>query len=157
MGAAADVGFGAARRALQADGTVRLPAAPCVVELDAGTNLAVGTTPWGIGEHLAKRLPGTTVVRLTEAPADAGAVLDDAAAPLVVAVRDAHRFEWQQRTVEQLLAARPGGIVVEMGWPIWRPRGAGGYLATCGAARVSALAAAELLTGARDGEEAACG
>jgi beta-N-acetylhexosaminidase len=156
MGAAADVGLGAARRALRADGAVALPGAPCVVELDAAANLAAGATPWGIGEHLAKRLPGTAVVRLATAPADARAVLGGARAPLVVVVRDAHRFEWQRRTVQQLLAARPGAVVVEMGRPIWRPRGAGGYLATYGAARASALAAAELLAGARDGEEAAC-
>jgi beta-N-acetylhexosaminidase len=156
MGAAADVGLGAARRALRADGAVGLPGVPCVVELDAGANLAVGATPWGIGAHLARRLPGTTVVRLATPAADARAVLDGVAAPLVVVVRDAHRFEWQRRAAEQLLAARPGAVLVEMGRPVWRPSGAGGYLATYGAARASALAAAELLAGARRGEEAAC-
>jgi len=141
----------AARRALHVEGDVSLRGRPpCVVELDPETNLAVGDTAWGIGRHLAARLPGTRVVHLAEAvAADLYAVLDGGGRPLVAVVRDAHRSGWQRRTVEQLLAAHPaGGIVVEMGLPMWRPAGAAGYLATYGAALASALAAAELLTGA---------
>jgi beta-N-acetylhexosaminidase len=138
---------GAAGRALLVEGDVALAGAPCVVELRPETNLAIGDTTWGIAEHLAGRLPGTRVIRLAEAERlDPRAVLDGDRRPLVVVVRDAHRSGWQRRTVEQLLATCPGGIVVEMGLPIWRPPAATGYLATYGASRASALAAAEELT-----------
>jgi hypothetical protein len=46
--------------------------------------------------------------------------------------------------VTGLLAARPDAVVVEMGLPVWRPRG-GAYVATYGAAGASGLAAAEVL------------
>ena len=44
-----------------------------------------------------------------------------------------------------LLAARPDLILVEMGLPFWRPPEGTSYLATYGASRASAQAAAELL------------
>ena len=59
-------------------------------------------------------------------------------------VRDAHRHPAAAGPGDQLLAARPDAVVVEMGLPVWRPPG-GGYLATYGAARSSGQAAAEVL------------
>jgi len=46
--------------------------------------------------------------------------------------------------VEALLAARPDLVLVEMGLPLWRPPEGTSYLATFGASRASAHAAAEL-------------
>ena len=44
-----------------------------------------------------------------------------------------------------MLAARPDTVLVEMGLPRWQPPDGTSYLATYGASRASAQAAAELL------------
>jgi beta-N-acetylhexosaminidase len=62
-----------------------------------------------------------------------------------VVLRDAHRHPWQRELV------RPGSIVVETGLPEWRPAAVRAYVATHGAGRVNLEAAAELLTGPRQG------
>ncbi len=41
--------------------------------------------------------------------------------------------------------ARPDAVVIEMGLPACRPAGASAYIATNGAARVCAIAAAEVM------------
>ncbi|WP_182886299.1 glycoside hydrolase family 3 protein [Microbispora sp. H10885] len=153
-------------------GTLPLAAAPHVVELAPETNLAIDKgMPWGAGEPLGKLLPGTTVTRLraedvraqdghaqdghaedgrgAREPGDgvAAAILRQAAErPLVVVVRDAHRHPWQTDLLERLLAARPDGVVVEMGLPGRTDLGAV-HIATHGAARVCGQAAAEVLAG----------
>ena len=77
---------------------------------------------------------------------DAAAILAAAAGrSLVAVVRDAHRDELTRSLVSALLAARPDLILVEMGLPFWRPPEGTSYLATYGASRASAHAAAELL------------
>jgi beta-N-acetylhexosaminidase len=77
---------------------------------------------------------------------DATAILAAAAGrSLVAVVRDAHRDEQTRSLVSALLAARPDLILVEMGLPFWRPPEGTSYLATYGASRASAHAAAELL------------
>ena len=79
-------------------------------------------------------------------PVDAAGILAAAAGrSLVAVVRDAHRDEQTQSLVNALLAARPDLILVEMGLPFWRPPEGTSYLATYGASRASAQAAAELL------------
>ncbi|GIH68756.1 glycoside hydrolase family 3 protein [Sphaerimonospora thailandensis] len=155
-----EIGLAAARRAVRitrrpgAEAVLPLTAAPHVVELAPETNLAIDKgMPWGAGEPLSKLLPGTTVTRLTE-PDVVGpggdmsdAVLDQAAdRPLVLVVRDAHRHLWQLGLVERLLAARPDGVVVEMGLPGRTDLGVA-HIATHGSARVCGQAAAEALTG----------
>ncbi|MEW9532303.1 glycoside hydrolase family 3 protein [Microbispora sp. NPDC049125] len=151
------IGLAAARRAVRIthrDGTggvLPLPAAPHVVELTPETNLAIDKgMPWGAGEPLRALLPGTTVVRLGERDAVdglPGAALHQAGGrPLVIVVRDAHRHPWQMRALERMLAARPDGVVVEMGLPGRTDLGAV-HIATHGAARVCGQAAAEVLAG----------
>jgi beta-N-acetylhexosaminidase len=77
---------------------------------------------------------------------DAAAILAAAAGrSLVAVVRDAHRDEQTRSLVSALLAARPDLILVEMGLPFWRPPEGTSYLATYGASRASAHAAAEQL------------
>ncbi|MEO3810110.1 glycoside hydrolase family 3 N-terminal domain-containing protein [Sphaerisporangium sp. B11E5] len=133
-------------------------AAPYVVELARVMNLAIDKhTPWGVGEPLAKLLPGTTVARFEEdawaalGPAVGSAVLTPAAGrPLVIVARDAHRVPWQTAALDRLLAARPDAAVVEMGLPGRTDLGAV-HIATHGAARVCGQAAAETLLALLDG------
>jgi beta-N-acetylhexosaminidase len=86
-----------------------------------------------------------------EGPADdgrvdaAGILAAAAGRSLVAVVRDAHRDEQTRSLVSALLAARPDLILVEMGLPFWRPPEGTSYLATYGASRASAHAAAEQL------------
>jgi beta-N-acetylhexosaminidase len=142
----AEVGLEAARRALRAEGDVASDGPPLVVELRPAASIAAGEAGRGLGTAVRSRAPGTAVVRLAAAPEDAGAVLRRyEGRPLVVVVRDAHRYEWQRAAVDALLAAGGGGTVVETGLAVWRPERASAYVATYGAGRVNLEAAAELI------------
>ena len=121
-------GMEAARRALLAEGDVRVPWPPVVVELSAEPTIAAGPVP----ASLADRIPGATVVDHSDVPPERR--------PVVV-LRNAHRDESHRRVAEAL----PGAVVVETGTPAWRPSRAAGYLATYGAGRVNLDAAAERL------------
>jgi beta-N-acetylhexosaminidase len=144
----ADVGLAAARRAVRVFGRVARPAgAPVLVEVVPPANIAVGAVPWG----LEPWVPATSIIRVgTVATADAlaatagQAIAAAAGRPLVVVVRDAHRYLAARELVTRLLGARPDAVVLEMGLPVWRPP-EGAYIATYGAAHSSGLAAAELL------------
>jgi beta-N-acetylhexosaminidase len=67
----------------------------------------------------------------------------------VIEVRDLQRRPEHQAAVDSLLRQHPDAILVEMGVPAQRPARARAYLATHGSARVCAIAAVELMTGAR--------
>jgi beta-N-acetylhexosaminidase len=144
-----DVGLAAARRALRLDGVPRPIVDPVLVELVPPSNIAVGQVPWGLARWVA---PGSvhrisTYGGSAEEAADLAVSAVVAAAtdrPLLIVVRDAHRYPAAQSVVTALLAARPDSIVIEMGLPIWRPP-ARTYLATFGATRASSLATAEML------------
>ncbi|MGA4948988.1 glycoside hydrolase family 3 protein [Streptomyces lydicamycinicus] len=152
------IGLTAARRALRV--TAAGPYRPLVepVYVAAFTplaNIAVGDeTPWGVAAELARLLPGTETATCTGEAAAAGgtaALVDGlltAAADrrLVAVVRDVHRHPWMADALNTLLAARPDTAVIEMGVPQAPPQGAL-HVATHGAARVCAQAAAEALTG----------
>jgi beta-N-acetylhexosaminidase len=143
-----DVGLTAARRAVRVAGGPAGPLSrPVLVEVVPPASIAVGTVPWG----LAAWVPADSVVRVAagSSTSDLAAAVDAGLAaaqgrPLVIVVRDAHRYPGARDLVTRLLAARPDAVVVEMGLPIWRPPH-GGYVATYGAARISGLAAAEIL------------
>ncbi len=98
---------------------------------EPGTDGNARSRPDGNGE------PGDTGV--------AGILAAAAGRSLVVAVRDAHRDQQTRSLVGALLAARPDLVLVEMGLPFWHPPEGTSYLATYGASRASATAAAELL------------
>ncbi|MBN6053165.1 glycoside hydrolase family 3 protein [Nonomuraea sp. RK-328] len=149
-------GLAAARRAVRvtrrsAEPVLPITAAPVVIELAPEMNLAIDkATPWGVGEPLARLLPGTSVTRLTAAQAT-GPALEEllrggAGRPLVVAVRDAHRHPWLAEALRHLLSARPDTVVVEMGLPLRADVGAV-HIATYGSAPVCGRAAAEVITG----------
>jgi beta-N-acetylhexosaminidase len=142
----ARAGLTAARRALQVSGLARRPADPLVVEFSSQRNIAVGTVPWGLSPWLdgnMQRLDaGQGEASLAGAVAD---VLTRAAGrPLVIVVRDAHRHPAVRAVITVLLSTHPDAVVVEMGLPVWRPPG-GADVATYGAARPNAQAAAEVL------------
>ncbi|HEY7146354.1 MAG TPA: glycoside hydrolase family 3 N-terminal domain-containing protein [Streptosporangiaceae bacterium] len=142
-----EVGLIAARRAVRVEGAVRPAANPLVVEIVPPANIAVGTVPWGLGSWV----PRGSVRRVSTAAARQAApsVLTAAAGrPLIIVVRDAHRYRAARDLVTALLRARPDAVVVEMGLPAWRPPAAA-YIATYGAARTSGRAAAEVLGLAR--------
>ena len=151
------VGLRAARRAIKvtrADGAADLPISgpPHVVEFTPRSNIAVGAeTPWGLGAPLREHLPGTTAVRLTAddvtAPADPVPPILAAAAgrPLVLVARDIHRHAWLAGVLHRIIGARPDAVVVEMGVPVAVVGAV--HVATYGATRACARAAAELIAG----------
>ena len=162
-GVAPGVGLTAARRAMRASGPRRTLNRPVIIEIEPRENIAAGRFGWGFapwapagsvhrvgavngaGAGLADA--GLADARLTDTgPADASGILTAAAGrSLVAVVRDAHRDESARSLIGTLLAARPDLILVEMGLPLWRPPEGTSYLATYGASRASAHAAAELL------------
>jgi beta-N-acetylhexosaminidase len=143
-GAAEGIGLLAARRALRRSGPVRTALAdPLVVEVEPAENIASGRFAWGFASWADVR-------RVDPADGDgtaADAIVAAAAGrSLVLAVRGADEA---LPLVGELLAARPDTIVVEMGIPVWAPPPGTAYLATYGASRASAQAAAEALGLAR--------
>jgi beta-N-acetylhexosaminidase len=155
------VGLTAARRAVQVSGPRRTLSHPVIIEVEPRENIAAGRFGWGLGPWA----PDGSVHRVSASgrllngaglgpadgtagpgPVDATGILAAAARrSLVAVVRDAHRDEQTRSLVGALLAARPDLILVEMGLPFWRPPEGTSYLATYGASRASAQAAAELL------------
>jgi beta-N-acetylhexosaminidase len=139
-------GLYAARRAIRTTAPARLAAAPHVIELQPELNFAIAPeTPWGVGGPLAELLPGTSCTQLTNAdrlPAELARAADR---PLVLVVRDAHRYPWVLDAVAAALAARPDAVIVEMGIPMVTPGRV--HVATYGATAVAGRAAAELLSG----------
>jgi beta-N-acetylhexosaminidase len=135
-----DVGLVAARRALRRSGPVP-PALvdPLIVEVEPEESIAAGRFTWGFE-------PWAAVKRVDPAAGDgaaAGSILAASARrPLVLAVRDARSV---LSLVGEVLAARPDAVIIEMGVPAWTPPPGTAYLATYGASRVCAQAAAEAL------------
>jgi beta-N-acetylhexosaminidase len=166
------IGLQAARRAVQLCGERPSLTAPVIVEVEPRGNVAVGRAAWGLtpwapsgsvrriaAAPLAVAVvdPGDNVAPVPipleegEEPAKEATAADilavAAGRSLVLVVRDAHRSPATQDLVTSVLAGRPDAVVVEMGLPVWRPPAGsyGAYLATWGAARVNAQAAAEVL------------
>ncbi|HEV2250839.1 MAG TPA: glycoside hydrolase family 3 N-terminal domain-containing protein, partial [Candidatus Limnocylindria bacterium] len=127
------IGLVAARRALRVFGDVQVRDHAVVMRFDSAPSIAAGDMPWGMAAALARR--GVEVSEGAELPG----------ASLVLVVRDLHRHAGERSKVEALLERRPDAVVVEMGVPLCRPRGATSYLVTNGAARVCADAAAEVM------------
>ncbi len=137
----------AARRAVQVTGTPPAMTDPVLIELVPPANIAVGTVPWGLSAWAAadavQRISTGADARQAAAAISAALALASHR-PLIVVVRDAHRYPVARALVTCVLEARPDAVVVEMGLPVWRPP-AGAHIATYGAAHTNAQAAAELL------------
>jgi beta-N-acetylhexosaminidase len=167
------IGLIAARRALRRSGPVPTALAnPLVVEVEPEENIAAGRFTWGFAPwadvlRVDPTGDGTLADEGTAADgsaadgsaADSGTAADGTAATgdgaatdaiiaaaagrsLVLAVRAAIEVF---PLVSDLIAARPDAIVVEMGIPVWTPPPGTAYLATYGASRACAQAAAEAL------------
>ena len=141
-----EVGLAAARKALRVDGNVRVGDDVVVVQLIPQSSMASGVIPWGVAEPLAGRGVRITKFEHRDGPIDLAPIVRAAGGRgLVLTVRNLHRHKWQQHAAGALLDARPDAVVVEMGLPACRPAGASAYIATSGAARVCAIAAAEVM------------
>jgi len=140
-GAGPGVGLTAARRALRRSGPAPgALAGPLVVELEPAENIAAGRFTWGFE-------PWAATLRVDPGGSQDGSAVDlvlraSAGRALVLAVRDGRAVAGLLGAV---LAARPDTVVVEMGVPAWVPPPGTAYLATYGASRVCAQAAAEAL------------
>ena len=168
------IGLVAARRAVRVSGPHRTLSHPVIIEVEPRENIAAGRFGWGLAPwapagrvhrvSASGRLLNGAGLGLADtarsgpadggqdgSPADgdrvdaAGILAAAAGRSRVAVVRDAHRDEQTRLLVNALHAARPDLILVEMGLPFWRPPEGTSYLATYGASRASAHAAAELL------------
>jgi beta-N-acetylhexosaminidase len=140
------LGLVAARRAIKAEGQVRIGNEATVVQVDWMRSIAAGKVSWGLARPLAERGVRVTVVEAHDGPVDLSPLLARAdGKSLVLVVRDLHRHAWQSRLADAVLARRPDAVVVEMGLPQCRPKGAKAYITTYGAARVCGEAAAEVM------------
>ena len=144
--AGSPIGLAAARRALAVSGPLPAPDRPLVVQLVPPSNLAAGPVPWGLRSYVpAGSYREISTGSSTDGLAGmvAGILAEARGRTLIVVVRDAHRHPAAVGAAEQILAARPDAVLVEMGLPVWRPA-AGSYVATYGAARSNSRAAAEV-------------
>jgi beta-N-acetylhexosaminidase len=103
-----------------------------------------------LADQLAGPLADQPAGPLADPFAEAGGPPGDplagaAGRPLVLVVRDLHRHDWMRAAVERALAARPDAVVVELGVPALVTGRV--HVATHGATRAGARAAAELLAG----------
>ena len=135
---------------MRASGPRRTLSAPVIIEVEPRENIAAGRFGWGLGPWV----PAGSVRRISVADGDgrdgpgsgvAGILAAAAGRSVVAVVRDAHRDQHTRSLVSALLAERPDLVLVEMGLPLWRPPEGTSYLATYGASRASAHAAAEWL------------
>jgi beta-N-acetylhexosaminidase len=138
--AGAAIGLLAARRALRKSGPVPSSLVdPLVIEVEPEENIAAGRFTWGFARW-------AEVHRVDPAAGDgaaAGSIIAAAEGrPLVLAVRHG---AGALPLVNELLGARPDAIMVDMGAPAWTPPPGTAYLATYGASRACAQAAAEAL------------
>ncbi|HKV88424.1 MAG TPA: glycoside hydrolase family 3 N-terminal domain-containing protein [Candidatus Dormibacteraeota bacterium] len=140
-----EAGMLAARRALSVEGPVRIGDEALILKLDRPASIAAGPIPWGLEGPL--EAGGVHVERIEVSGRFDPGVIDSAVRgrSLVVEVRDLHRDGARLNDVEALLSRHPDAVLVEMGFPACRPRGARAYIATRGSARVNALAAAEMM------------
>ncbi|WP_426508330.1 glycoside hydrolase family 3 protein [Dactylosporangium sp. McL0621] len=145
---AAALGLSAARRALRIsapDALFPLADAPHVIEFQPQLNLAIAPeTPWGLLAPLAELVPATGV-RLSSPDGLPDALTASIGRPLVLVVRDPHRYPWMTDSLKGALSVRPDAIVVEMGVPA-APLG-DVHIATFGATAAAGRAVAELLAG----------
>ncbi|MFY1655168.1 glycoside hydrolase family 3 N-terminal domain-containing protein [Solwaraspora sp. WMMB762] len=138
----ADLGYAAARRAVRVEGTLDGLADALVVQLTAGSTIAEGRVPWGLGPHLGN----ARQLRVAPAEVTAEQVATAAAGrPLVLVGRHLHRVPGAGDLIERLATRHPVAVV-EMGWPsAWRPAGVRAFVTTYGASHANGRAAAEAL------------
>ncbi|SIN37011.1 glycoside hydrolase family 3 N-terminal domain-containing protein [Micromonospora cremea] len=137
-----DLGYAAARRAVQVDGILTGLGRPLVVQLHTESTIAEGRVPWGLGPHL----DGVQEIRVIAAETDKATLRELAGdRPIVLVGRHLHRLPGGPELIAGLAAEHPV-TVVEMGWPAqWRPAGVRAFVTTYGASHANGRAAAEAL------------
>src|SRR4029077_3910095 len=73
------IGLAAARRAITAEGSVRVDGSPVVVQLTSTPSQAAGVVPWGLSAPLAQLGPRWTAVEIGAERADADTIVRQAA------------------------------------------------------------------------------
>ncbi|HCT80975.1 MAG TPA: glycoside hydrolase [Micromonosporaceae bacterium] len=136
------LGYEAARRAIQVEGSLEGFDHAFVVQLRAGHTIAEGAVPWGLAPHLN----GSPQLAVAADQTSAQALIEAAnGRPIVLVGRHTHRNPASRALAEQLAAIYPVAMI-EMGWPAaWRPNGAKAFVTTYGASHANGRAAAELL------------
>ncbi|MGC5382329.1 glycoside hydrolase family 3 N-terminal domain-containing protein [Micromonospora sp. DT68] len=137
-----DLGYAAARRAVQVDGVLTGLDRPLVVQLHTESTIAEGRVPWGLGPHL----DGVPEIQVVAAETDHATLRGLAGDRSIVLVgRHLHRLPGGPELITALAAEHPV-TVVEMGWPAqWRPSGVRAFVTTYGASHANGRAAAEVL------------
>ncbi|RLP99594.1 glycoside hydrolase family 3 N-terminal domain-containing protein [Micromonospora sp. CV4] len=137
-----NLGYAAARRAVQVDGILTGLDRPLVVQLHTESTIAEGRVPWGLGPHLN----GVQEIRVIAAETDRATLRELAGdRPIVLVGRHLHRLPGGPELIAGLAAEHPV-TVVEMGWPAqWRPAGVRAFVTTYGASHANGRAAAEAL------------
>jgi beta-N-acetylhexosaminidase len=140
------VGLVAARRALRVDGDATLARPAFVVECVPKLTMAADPMQHGLGDLIRERDPRCESIRLEAEVSDVDSLVAAAnGRRLVLVIRDPQRHPWERSLAEQVLSLRPDTVVVDVGYPDWRPAGAAGYVMTYGAGRANLIAAAERL------------
>jgi beta-N-acetylhexosaminidase len=136
----------AARRALQVDRALPDLTGAVVLRVRTGSNIAVGDVPWGLPVHGAV-LAGRAMVDVRESSTTADVLHQVGTAPVVALVRGPYRHPWVLDFLDNVAAARPDLVVVEMGWPGEAALPGSAVVRTYGASAASGVALDELLTG----------
>ena len=136
--AAFDVRPGVAER-LAGGGPVEL------VRLETGTNVAIGTAPWGPSDEDSVSTPWAHTVTISPDRSAIPAVPDGAL--VVVIGRDIHRHAFARQIVDQIRAMTTRVVVVDMGWPSDEREYAD--IATFGASRLVGRALSAYFAGRR--------
>lgn len=137
-----NIGYEAAKRAVEIQGSLAGFEAPFMVQLISGYTIAEGKVPWGLAPHLNGTpqlivdAEGTTADELIKAAEGL---------PIILVGRHIHRTDASRALAEALAVSHPLAII-EMGWPSsWRPVGVKAFVTTYGASHANGRAAAELL------------
>jgi beta-N-acetylhexosaminidase len=152
----AELGLTAARRALLVQGTVADARPLLLVDLEGTLSVAAGLPSHDLASILGELGADVEAIQTTESRLDQALEAVHASPdrrPVVVS-RDVDRHPWQHDAAAAILAAGPGGVVVDVGYPAQSPAVQthpvlNGRITTFGAGRASLTAAAELLLGAR--------
>jgi len=111
-----DVVAGVAARCIEVLGTLPPLTAPLVLECRPPGGMASGELPWTLAEPLAALIPGTQALSVA-GPDDLAAIAPRSdGRSLVAVVRDPARHAWQQQVIA-VAQARPGAVLVDVGWP----------------------------------------
>ena len=145
-----DIGADVAWRSLTVVGPLPRSGPAVVAELRGPTNPAVGDARWSLVDPMRAAHGVAEAVQVThDGPSAEAVVVAARSRPLVIAVRDAYRSDWQRAWVIAALQRRPDAVLVCLGMPQDVGLGAATALLAHGAGRANTSAAARRLTDRR--------